>query len=206
MAEPATKDLILDTAERLFAERGFAAVSVRDITAAAGVNLAAVNYHFGSKDALMTALFVARVTPLNRERAKLLHEAEGRSGGVAKLEDILHALVAPPVRWWLGPDAALSVSVQFLMRAYAETTPGIRALLEQDVAHLQRFVLALARALPRLAHDEICWRLHFALGVMHYTVSERRRLQALSAGSCDLKNTESIIRRMVAFCAKGFQI
>jgi AcrR family transcriptional regulator len=200
MSRQDTKALILDTAERLFAEQGFAAVSMRDITSAAGVNLAAVNYHFGSKDELLVTLFIERVTPLNRERAALLREAE--AGG--SVEAILHALLAPPLRWWLGPDAGRSIAARFLMRAHAETTPGIRQVLDKDVGHLQRFILALARALPGLSHEEICWRLHFTLGAMHYTISEQRRLDALSAGACDLADVEAIIRRAVDFAAAGF--
>src|SRR5262245_9055913 len=117
MARPDTKAVILAAAEKLFAERGFADVSMRDITSAAEVNLAAVNYHFGSKDELLVALFVDRVTPLNRERATLLRDAEARAGGTAPLKDVLHALLAPPLRWWLGPNRALAVSVRFLVRA-----------------------------------------------------------------------------------------
>ena len=205
MSRPDTKALILDAAEQLFAERSFAAVSMRDITSAAGVNLAAVNYHFGSKEELLAALFIARVTPLNRERAGLLREAEARGNGIAALEDILHALLSPPLRWWLGPDAGRSASARFLMRAHAETSPGIRQVMDKDVSHLQRFVLALGRALPALSHEEICWRLHFTLGTMHYTISERQRLDSLSTGACNLTDTEAVIGEIVAFAAAGFR-
>src|SRR3954468_14580279 len=81
MRRPDTKELILDTAERLFAERSYSSVSLREITAEAKVNLAAVNYHFGSKDALLLAVFKRRAVDLNRERLNLLREAESRAGG-----------------------------------------------------------------------------------------------------------------------------
>lgn len=205
MSRPDTKALILDTAELLFAERSFASVSMRDITSAAGVNLAAVNYHFGTKDELIAALFIARVTPLNRERAVLLREAESHGDGIAALEDILRALLGPPLRWWLGPDAGRSAAARFLMRAHAETTPGIRQVMDKDVSHLQRFLLALARALPNLSHEAICWRLHFTLGTMHHTISERQRLDALSTGACDLTEPEAVVSQIVAFAAAGFR-
>jgi AcrR family transcriptional regulator len=79
--EAATKNLVFVAAERLFALHGFQNVSVRDITAAAGVNLASVNYHFGSKDALLFEIFRRRTAELNRERAKMLHEANDRNDG-----------------------------------------------------------------------------------------------------------------------------
>jgi len=94
-ARDATRDRIFIAAEKLFAINGFAEVSVRDITTAAGVNLAAVNYHFGSKDALLFEIFRTRTRELNRARARLLHEAEDAPGDTPRLRNILFALVAP---------------------------------------------------------------------------------------------------------------
>src|SRR3954467_15900151 len=97
--EAATKAGVLAAAEALFAMQGFQTMSVRDITAAAGVNLASVNYHFGSKDALLFEIFRRRTTELNRERARMLHEANDRHGGKPPVREILEALFAPPLRW-----------------------------------------------------------------------------------------------------------
>ena len=199
-----TKGTILDAAERLFADEGFAAVSLRDITTAAGVNLAAVNYHFGSKDALIAELFVLRATAINRERNALLHAAERRAGPPA-LREVLRALLDPPLRWWLGADPAKSTTVRFIVRAIAEGAPEIRATMESQVGHLQRFVVALARTLPALSHAEICWRLHFAMGVMHHTIGDRKRLDALSTGACDYGDVDLVVDRMVEFTAAGFE-
>jgi AcrR family transcriptional regulator len=90
-AQAATKQAVFNAAERLFALNGFQNVSVRDITAEAGVNLASVNYHFGSKDALLVEIFRRRTAELNRERARLLHEAAGRHGGKPPVREILEA-------------------------------------------------------------------------------------------------------------------
>src|SRR5246127_5299284 len=95
----ATKAAVFGAAERLFALHGFQKVSVRDITAEAGVNLASVNYHFGSKDALLLEIFRRRTAELNRARARMLHEANDRFGGKPTVRAILEALIAPPVRW-----------------------------------------------------------------------------------------------------------
>ena len=75
-----TKDRILDTAERLFADKGYPATSLRDITNEAGVNLAAVNYHFGSKEALLSAVLDRRIGPVNEKRLELLDAAEAQAG------------------------------------------------------------------------------------------------------------------------------
>ena len=93
----ATRDLVFVAAERLFAVHGFQKVSVRDITAEAKVNLASINYHFGSKDALLLEIFTRRTAELNRARAKMLHEANAAHAGKPPVRAVLHALIAPPV-------------------------------------------------------------------------------------------------------------
>ena len=95
MPSDRTRTAILEAAERLYADRGFADVTLRDIVAAADVNLAAVNYHFGSKDELIAELFVTRSLALNRERLSELRAAEDRGGGRAEITEVLRALVGP---------------------------------------------------------------------------------------------------------------
>src|SRR5512135_2973000 len=104
MASDHTRTAILNAAERLYAERGFGDVTLRDIVAAAGVNLAAVNYHFGSKDELIAELFVTRSIATNRERLNELKAAEAEGGGRAEIGSVLRALVAPTLRGCLGPE------------------------------------------------------------------------------------------------------
>src|SRR5512136_2269286 len=104
MPSDQTRSAILAAAERLYAERGFSDVTLRDIVAEANVNLAAVNYHFGSKDELIAELFVTRSIALNRERLTELRAAEEKGGGRAPVEAILRALVGPSLRGCLGPE------------------------------------------------------------------------------------------------------
>src|SRR5450755_4590816 len=104
MATDHTRTAILSAAERLYADRGFGDVTMRDIVAAAGVNLAAVNYHFGSKDELIAELFVTRSLATNRERLNELKAAELAGGGRAGIAAVLRALIGPPLRGCLGPD------------------------------------------------------------------------------------------------------
>src|SRR4051794_4477231 len=206
MRRPDTKELILDTAERLFAKRSYSSVSLREITAEAGVNLAAVNYHFGSKDALLLEVFKRRATALNRERLHLLREAEDRAGdGPAPLRDILHALLCPPIRWTQQPGSVQSVFIQFMGRVRTDDTPEMRALMDKDVRHLQPFVRSLSCALPGLPQEEVYWRLHFTLALMHYTITDLRRLEAVSGGICDLGDTDALIARLIGFAMAGFE-
>ena len=202
--EAATKAQVLAAAERLFALNGFRNVSVRDITAAAGVNLASVNYHFGSKDALLFEIFRRRTAELNRERARMLHEASDRHGGKPPVRAILTALFAPPLRW-SRQDHARRISVQFIIRARSEGTEAMRDVLRTDVSHLRRFADALIGALPDLAPEEVYWRLHFALGMIHNNrFAEFDRLHVLSEGAAREDDTEGLLNRMVDFAEAGF--
>jgi AcrR family transcriptional regulator len=202
--DAATKASVLSAAERLFALHGFQSVSVRDITAEAGVNLASVNYHFGSKDALLFEIFRRRTGELNRERARMLHEASDRHGGRPPVREILVALIAPPLRW-SSPDHARRISVQFIIRARSEGTEAMREVLRTDVSHLRRFADALIGALPRLAPEEVYWRLHFTLGMIHNNrFAEFDRLHALSDGLTREGDVERLLQRMVDFAEAGF--
>jgi len=203
--DAATKAAVFATAERLFAVEGFQKVSVRDITAQAGVNLASVNYHFGSKDALLFEIFRRRAGALNRERARRLHEANDRHGGKPPLREILEALMGPPLRWG-AHDSDRRISVQFLIRARSEGTPEMRQALANDVSHLVRFAEALIAACPHLQPEDVYWRLHFCLGIQHNNrFVEFERLDLLSKGLTQGSDNESLLVRMLDFAEAGFR-
>ncbi len=203
-AEAATKQLVFNAAERLFALHGFQNVSVRDITAEASVNLASVNYHFGSKDSLLFEIFRRRTTELNRERARMLHEVTDAHGGSPPVREIITALIAPPLRW-LDPANDRRISLQFLIRARSEGAAEIKEVLSTDVSHLKRFSDALLAARPDLAPEEVYWRLHFVLGMIHQNrFMELDRLHVLSEGITREDDIAALQRRMVNFAAAGF--
>ncbi len=194
-----TKTSLLDAAERLFAEHGVTASSLRAITRAAGANLAAVHYHFGSKEALVQAVFARRLAPLNRQRLAALSRCE--ADGCRDLDAIVRAFVAPPLRMIRdtpgGRDFARLVARAFLEPA-AETRQLVLAQFEEVIG---RFTAALGRALPGLDRDELHWRFHFMAGSMAFTAGlshlvERR----LGSGPTDV---EQLIRRLSGFLAGG---
>jgi AcrR family transcriptional regulator len=202
--EAATKAQVLAAAERLFALHGFQNVSVRDITAEASVNLASVNYHFGSKDALLFEIFRRRTAELNRERARMLHEASDRHDGKPPVREILRALFEPPLRW-SSPGHERRISVQFIIRARSEGTEQMREVLRTDVSHLRRFSDALIAAQPKLPPEEVYWRLHFCLGMIHNNrFAEFDRLHTLSDGATRESDVEALLRRMLDFAEAGF--
>lgn len=203
-AQAATKAAVFVAAERLFALHGFQSVSVRDITAAAGVNLASVNYHFGSKDALLFEIFRRRTAELNRERARMLHEAGARHSGRPPVRDILASYFTPPLRW-ASPDNDRRISMQFIIRARSEGTADMREVLQNDVSHLARFAEALVAARPNLAKEDVYWRLHFVLGMVHNNrFAEFDRLHHLSGGITREGDVDALLRRMLDFAEAGF--
>ncbi len=198
MPSDRTRASILDAAERLYADRGFADVTLRDIVAAASVNLAAVNYHFGSKDELIAELFVTRSLATNRERLTELKAAEAEGGGRADIEAIVRALVGPTLRGCLGPDNERSTAARFMIRASIESVPPIRRIKNREIDHLRKFAAAMRRSLPDCNDAELYWGLNFALAMAHQTIRDSERLTKLSEGKCDLNDVADVIERIVA--------
>lgn len=197
MPSDRTRSAILAAAERLYAERGFGEVTLRDIVAAAEVNLAAVNYHFGSKDELIAELFVTCSLALNRERLRQLRAAEEKGGDHAEVADILRALVGPALRGSLGAASEHSAAARFMIRASIEAVPPIHRIKNREIDHLRKFTAALRRALPERDEVELYWGLHFALAMAHQTVRDSERLLKLSDGQCSLDDVDDVIERIV---------
>ena len=198
-----TKERLLDAAERLYARDGIEAASLRGITAAAGANLAAVHYHFGSKEALTEAVFSRRIGPINEERLALLDQAE-RRGGRVPVETILDAFVGPPLR--LSHDREYAQFIRLMGRMYSEPSESLQSLLGRQFGPLVgRFSVALHQSLPDLPPADLHWRLHFMVGAMVHVVSDPARMQSLSGGLCDPSDVDGTTRQLIAFLAAGFR-
>lgn len=203
MATDQTRTAILAAAERLYADRGFGDVTLRDIVAEANVNLAAVNYHFGSKDELIAELFVTRSLALNKERLRKLREAEEAGDGRADIADVLRALVGPTLRGCLGPANQRSTPARFMIRVNIESVPAIRRIRNREIDHLRKFIAAMRRSLPDRSEVELYWGLHFALAMAQQTVRDSERLAKLSEGQCDVDDVEAVIQRVVSVAVMG---
>jgi AcrR family transcriptional regulator len=201
-----TKQRILDIAEQHFAEQGYAGASLRGIIAAAGVNLAAVHYHFHSKEALLEAVLMRRAAPLNEERAKLLAECEARAGKSAPpVEEILEAFIGPPMRLILNPSGEGRIFGMLVGRLHAETGAMFCQISKKHFAPVsQRFRNTLHRVFPKLPEEDIYWRLHCAAGAMAHTLTQWDQLETVSDGILKTNDVESVIERMVRFLAAGF--
>jgi AcrR family transcriptional regulator len=205
--EASTKDRILDAAERLFAEHGFDGVSLRTIIAEAGVNLAAVHYHFHSKEALLDAVFARRVAPLNQERLARLEacEAEAR-GGAVPIERLLDALLLPILHLVRDPSRNGPTFCKLMGRLHSESNTKMAEVFKKHLGGFaQRLMPALQRSLPDLPKEELLWRMHFMMGAVAHTLRGSPVTAVMSDGVIDPSDLEGGMYRLIAFLAAGLR-
>ena len=203
-----TKGRIIDVAEALFMEHGFEATSLRQLTAAAGVNLAAVNYHFGSKEELFQAVLTRRLDPMNQERIDLLDRYRRETGAKPlTCEKILSAMLIPALRIARDERRGGQNFLRVLGRAYADPAPFIRNFLSAQYAEMiARFKEAFLEALPHLTRQELTWRLHFVMGALSYTLAGTDALKLMAQVAPHEKdNDEQLLQRLAPFLAAGLK-
>jgi len=169
MSQQKTKNRILDTAEKLLALQGFSETSLRQITAEAGVNLAAVNYHFRSKDGLLDAVLARRIAPLNRSRLSLLADVEN-GAHPPTVHEIISCFIRPTLDM-LGSGCQKRYFVLLLGRVLSETSgPQIELLHCHMQPVFAPFFDAFRRIRPHLETSVIFWGMHFSIGVMAHNI------------------------------------
>ncbi|WP_049622715.1 TetR/AcrR family transcriptional regulator [Frateuria defendens] len=194
-----TKERILSAAELLFARHGFEGASLRQLTAEAGVNLAAVNYHFGSKVRLVEEVFRRRLDTLNARRLAALAKVAGQPD--TTLEDVLDAFIRPALE--LSGDNGGALFMRVLARAFAEHDDTLRQFLSDNYGHVMRqFTGEFARLLPQLSKEELYWRIDLVSGALTHAMSGfgliRRRSDVSEAA-----HREQTIAHLIRFAAAG---
>ena len=193
-----TKDKILDAAERLIGERGYAGTSLRHIIAEAGVNLAAVHYHFGSKEDLLDAVVLRKVKPVNDARLAWLDRAEAEAGsGPLKVEKVLESFLIPTAEMASGNPEF----VRLMGRMFTEGMMPRITERHFRVTSL-RFVTALRRAIPDLTEEELLWRVHFMVGATAHTMCIAPIFPQIAGDPADLVPR---MQRLVTFLSAGFR-
>jgi len=200
-----TPERILATAEEMFAEQGYWGVSLRSITRASGVNIAAIHYHFGSKQELLEQIFAKRCGPMNDERFRSLSECHEGPGRPPMLEQILEAYLRPSLIWPNDPNGA-----RRFLRLRAVLSHEHESLAADLISlHFNKvsrtFASALRDVLPNLSEEEVFWRFQFLLAAQYYTLSNPGRIAIISEGRCDPSDPEEALRHMVPYCAAVFR-
>ncbi|MBM3391726.1 MAG: TetR/AcrR family transcriptional regulator [Betaproteobacteria bacterium] len=202
-----TRERILDAAESLFVDHGFEATSMRMITGRAGVNLASINYHFGSKDALIQNVFRRRLTWLNQERLHALDRFEAEAKGAPlKPHQIVEAFFGVSLCMAADTERGGHTFMRLLGRTYTEPTAFVRQFLAEEYAVVvPRFKQALLRSLPDVPPDEILWRFHFMLGAMSYAIAGTDALQLMAEYELEETDPEALSRRLMPFLLGGLR-
>jgi len=201
-----TRTRILDAAEELFMQHGFEATSMRQLTARAGANLAAVNYHFGSKDALIAAVFQRRLDAMNAARIAELERLEKEAGGrPLSPRQIIGAFIGVSLRMIEDAKSGGRNFIRLLGRTYSDPQKEIRALIGQLYAPaMERFKAAFERALPQMPREELIWRMHFMFGTLAYTLAATDTVQLIAGCKPEDRYDARLLEaRLTAFLEAG---
>lgn len=207
LAQSESKRRLLDAAELLFAERGFEAVSVRDITQLAKANVAAINYHFGTRDGLIALVVTRYLTPVNEERLARLDVLERKGPGKAvPVEEIINAFVRPLVGLARKFELSERHYCMLLGRIFALQGSGLPKAMDDQMRQLgERFARALGKALPAVAPEELAWRMHFVVGAMIHMLMNQEMHQQLTSTAAGAPTMETTLGRFIRFAAAGLR-
>ncbi len=197
---------ILDAAESAFAECGFAGASLRRIVAEAGVNLATVYYYFRSKEGLMGAVLQRRFGSLRQEQLARLKTCGRRAPRRARVERILEAMIAPPLRLAAARSADAERIRRLIGRIVTEPNPQTQALLRRHHDEVRvAFVEAVRECLPALPLPVLLWRLEFVWGALAFVLCNPRNLEEATQGVCDPEDVNKVMAQMIVFFASGLR-
>lgn len=198
-----TKDRILHAAEELFAQQGFASTSLRQVTSRADVNIAAVNYHFGSKDNLVNEVFRRRMDEMSAQRLEALKAATRNVPG--QLEPVLAAFVEPALAMAQDRHGG-GAFIRVIARAYAESNEGLRKFLSEQYGHvLREFAKAIDACVPGLGKEELYRRLDFLSGALTYAMADFGLIKRPS-GVSDSQHRQRAAAALIRFAAAGFKV
>jgi AcrR family transcriptional regulator len=196
----------MDAAEKLFARKGFYGATLRDITAAAGVDLALVTYHFGGKKQLFVAVIERRGHVLNEERLRRLAAARlNAAPGAPSTEAVVDAFLDPILDRLA--HAGPGWHNYFSLIAYVNNSPewGRKMMGKTFDAVVREFIAAVMESLPGSAPEDIFWGYNFLTGAMTLSLAETGRLDALSDGLCRSDDVAALKARLGPYVAAGLR-
>lgn len=202
-----SKRRLLDAAEQLFAERGFEVVSVRDITQLAKANVAAINYHFGTRDGLIAQVVARHLTPVNDERLARLETLERKwSGKVPPLEEVIDAFVRPLVGAVRKSELSERLMYVLLGRIFSLRGALLPSSVEDQIRHSSdRFIRVLGKSLPAVSPEELTWRTHFVMGAMIHMLVNQDLPHRMTNGVSGMPTMDVTLGRFIRFACAGLR-
>src|SRR3979409_1876422 len=191
-----TRERILRTAERLFAERGFNGVSVRELAAAAQVNIASIGYHFDNKEGLLSEVYRRHCEPMIEGRLRGLKAASrlrGKAKITAKIAAIIEAFIRPALQQVEAEDGETFIRMRAVLSC--ENSELLEKLVAENFDQSSPgFIDMLCECLPHLSRTDVCWRFHFLLGTIYYTAAGPHRISAFFDGRCATAHNEDTLQ------------
>ena len=204
-----TKQRILDASEYLFARDGYRGASLRAITGRANVNLAAVNYHFGSKDALVEEVIKRRLLPLNavrRQRIEAVRDTARNKGRKPNIRSVLLAFIEPTLLFKESKPEAKNFLI-FIGRSITDPDDTVRQVFQRFIKPLFNLLLETAcEALPELPKEIVFWRLHFMIGSLFHTLHIIGKFKTNDSEHihCDM-DAKTIVNLIIPFVTAGMK-
>jgi AcrR family transcriptional regulator len=200
-----TRERLLDTAEALFARKGYHAVSIRNITNLARVDVSLVHYHFGSKQDLLAEVVERRAAIMNRARLEaLIALQKAKRPEIPDAEEVLHAYLDPLLDLYVNADEGWK-NYFALIAQVNNSAEWARTLMNRHFNDcVQEFIEALQDAMPGLETADLYWGYHFLSGALTLTFAETGRIDVLSGGECRSSDVEAIYARFPSFFTGGF--
>lgn len=199
-----TKEALIEASVVLFAEKGFDVVSVRDITGAAGANVASVKYHFGSRENLIDAVVARLVTPVNEERIRRIDQLEN-SGAAISVRSLIEALFKPLLSQIKESPVSEQLFCKLMGRVVGERPYEFPAVIMDQFREIaERFIPGFMKAVPGLSREDALWKIHFSFGVLSSTLMHGDLLKQISESAIGDENLETTFTRIIDYCEGGF--
>jgi AcrR family transcriptional regulator len=201
------RERILEAAEQVFGDAGFAGASLRAIVRRARVNLATVYYYFGSKNGLMEAVLKRRFGPLRQQQLDLLRDMERKARGrPVPIESILKAMLIPPLTLAMGGPEGLGAVARLVGRIVTEPNEQTQAVIRSSNAEVREaFLKAFQESLPGVSLAQLQWRLEFVRGALALILCDPHKLEQDSRGARNPIDAEKVLAEMLVFFAPGFR-
>lgn len=200
-----SRERIIDAAERLFADHGYAGCSFRMISKASGINQGLLHYHFASKQNLFSEIFLRYAGKVTERRMALLDAAETAAGdGPVAIETVVRCFVEPPLRLLqTGPSGQAGVRIHSQLR-HEPSSFALDLRRRAFGRSTRRFVHAMRLACPHLAAETVYWRFNFMVGCYLVVVSQSGRIEDISGGACSSQDIDGAVAQIVSFLVAGF--